>query len=192
MAYENNASAESGRHLFLELVKEGGIAEKIASDPRFAEEPVRTMVPRLDGPGVTEIEIRALFDGAGQLTTVITMERDILASERPGAVPSATRLALSTVGMQSMMYAPTSEARLRALSITLREAFGASLQLVHTAGEQRKGLIFEPSFRRASMYYTSNGPKRADVHWEKLLGQSDLTTLRLALETFLGASKASA
>ncbi|NNM98306.1 MAG: PAS domain S-box protein, partial [Candidatus Eremiobacteraeota bacterium] len=28
VAYENNASAESGRHLFLELVKEGGIAEK--------------------------------------------------------------------------------------------------------------------------------------------------------------------
>lgn len=192
VAYENNASAESERHLFLELVKEGGIAEKIASDPRFAEEPVRTMVPRLDGPGVTEIEIRALFDGAGHLTAVITMERDTLATERPGAVPNATRLALSTVGMQSMMYAPTSEARLRALSITLREGFGASLKLEQAVEKQPDRLVFEPSFRRATMYYSTDGPKRADIRWETPLGQSDLTTLRLALETFLGASKTSA
>ncbi len=188
VSYENAASAERGRYHFLDLVRSGGIVGKLVEDRKFAESPLRTMVADTDGTRVTEIEIRALFDGAGRLTAVITMERDIApAAAGPDGHPSAVRLALVTAGMQNMIHAPSPEARLRALSLTLREGFGASLAVERNPDGEASRLTFEPQHQRATLRYFSGEPKRALVTWSASLGESELTALRLALETFLGA-----
>ena len=188
VAYENAASAALGRYHFLDLVRAGGIVAKLVEDRKFAESPLRTMVANADGTRVTEIEIRALFDGAGRLTAVITMERDIAqATTGSDGYPSAVRLALVTAGMQNMIHAPSPEARLRALSLTLREGFGASVSVEHDPKGGASGLTFEPQHQRATLHYFSGEPKRARVSWQSLLGDSELTALRLALETYLGA-----
>ena len=188
VSYENAASAELGHYRFLELVRGGGIVGRLVKDRKFAESPLRTMVADADGERVTEIEIRALFDGAGRLAAVITMERDIAPVNAHEGFPSAMRLALVTAGIQNMIHAPTTEARIRALSLTLHEGFGASLSVAPNGNSQNSGLTFEPTHRRATLHYSSDGPKSASVTWSAALGNAELTTLRLALETFLGAA----
>jgi len=187
VSYENAASAERGRYLFLDLVREGGIVGRLVNDRQFAERPLRTMVADSNGKQVTEIEIRALFDGASRLAAVITMERDISTSDRTEGFPSAARLALVTAGMQNIIHAPTFEGRLRALSITLNEGFDASLSLEPASDLRGEGLTFEPQHRRATISFYTDEPKRAAITWTSHLGELELTTLRLALETFLGA-----
>ncbi|MGC8486289.1 MAG: PAS domain-containing protein [Candidatus Baltobacteraceae bacterium] len=187
VSYENAASAELGRYHFLDLVRGGGIVGKLIKDRKFAESPLRTMAADADGKRVTEIEIRALFDGAGRLAAVITMERDIAPTGGTDGYPSAVRLALVTAGMQNMIHAPSPKARLRALSLTLSEGFGASISVERDPEGGAFGLTFEPQHRRATLRYFSGEPKRAHVTWNSPLGDSELTTLRLALETFLGA-----
>ncbi len=187
IAYENAASAEHNRYLFIELIREGGIVGKLVNDRKFAASPLRTMVANDGGNGVIDIEIRALFDGAGRLTAVITIERDLTSSNGPEGYPSAARLALVTAGTQNILHAPSPEARLRALSATLREGFDASLSVEPSEANQLDGLRFEPQNHRATMSYFSDAPKRALVTWKAPLGELELTTLRLALETFLGS-----
>ena len=187
IAYENAAAAERNRYLFLELIREGGIVGKLVNDRKFAASPLRTMVANDGGNGVIDIEIRALFDGAGRLTAVITIERDLTSSNGPEGYPSAARLALVTAGTQNILHAPSPEARLRALSATLREGFDASLSVEPSEANQLNGLRFEPQHHRATMSYFSEAPKRALVTWKAPLGELELTTLRLALETFLGS-----
>lgn len=187
IAYENAASAERNRYLFLELIREGGIVGKLVNDRKFAASPLRTMIANDDASGVIDIEIRALFDGADRLAAVITIERDLTASTGPEGYPSAARLALVTAGTQNILHAPSPEARLRALSVTLREGFDASLSVEPCGDSPFDGLRFDPQHHRATMSYFSEVPKRAVVTWETPLCELELTTLRLALETFLGS-----
>ncbi len=187
VSYENAASADLGRYRFLELVRGGGIVGRLVKDRKFAESPLRTMLADADGEHVTEIEIRALFDGAGRLAAVITIERDMASTTSPDGRPSVVQLALVTAGIQNMIHAPTPEARMRALTLTLHEGFDASLSVLPNGERQRSGLTFEPNHRRATLHYSSDGPKSALVTWSAALGDAELTTLRLALETFLGA-----
>ncbi len=186
VSYENAASAEHGRYHFLDLVRGEGIVGKLVRDRAFAESPLRTMVADADGKRVTEIEIRALFDGAGRLAAVITMERDIASASHSNGFPSSVRLALVTAGIQNIIHAPTPDARLRALLLTLREGFDASLSPETATDHGTTRLDFEPQHRRATLQYYTDRPNRARVTWKSLLGESELTTLRLVLETFLG------
>ncbi len=187
VAYENAASAERNRYLFLELIREGGVVRKLVNDRKFAASPLRTMIANDDGNGVIDIEIRALFDGADHLAAVITIERDLTATSSPEGYPSAARLALVTAGTQNILHAPSPEARLRALSVTLREGFDASLTVEPCGDSPYDGLRFDPQHHRATMSYFSDAPKCALVTWEAPLGELELTTMRLALETFIGS-----
>ncbi len=187
IAYENAPSAERNRYLFLELIREGGIVGKLVNDRKFAASPLRTMVANDGASGAIDIEIRALFDGVGRLTAVITIERDLTSSSGPEGYPSAARLALVTAGTQDILHAPSPEARLRALSVTLREGFDASLTVEPCGDSPYDRLRFDPKHHRATMSYFADAPKRALVTWKNPLGELELTTLRLALETFLGS-----
>lgn len=191
VSYENAASAELGRYHFFDLVQGDGIVGRLVKERKFAELPFRTMVADADGKRVTEIEIRALFDGAGRLAAVITMERDIASASHLDGYPSSVRLALVTAGIQNIIHAPTPEARLRALSITLREGFGASFSIESAMDHGATGLNFEPQHRRATLQYYTDKPNRARVTWKSRLGELELTTLRLVLETFFGTIQVS-
>ncbi|HUY11041.1 MAG TPA: PAS domain S-box protein [Candidatus Dormibacteraeota bacterium] len=190
IVYENAAAFDRHRY----FVQEAFSGERDAALVRLHERlmanlPVRAWLPDNHsnaGDGSVEIDARAIFDPAGQLSSIISIERDLPnLSTTSQDRRLATLLAVLLSASQTMMYAPNPTARVRALRFALREAFKAELILHPTDAIPTPDLIFEPARNRATLFFQFDGAQRGEVAWAAEYPDAAITALRLCLETFL-------
>lgn len=190
VVYENAAAFEKKRYFVQEAFTRNDDPALLHLRERLlANAPLRAWLPEErvnDIGGCVELDARAVFDQAGKITSIISIERDIpgvSSTADPGGF--ATRAAILLSASQNMMHSTSRTARLRTLSFALSEALDAKIIVGPSDAIPPDELRFDPVHRRATIFFEMDGARSGEITWAAIYPNVVITSLRLCLETFL-------